>query len=392
MEMDRQHLAFMGCEVRGDVRMPGFCGDLRFEGCDIQGSLDLSNANVQHLSLADTHLSRQLDTRDLETRWLNARSASLDSATTIGPLQAKACDFSHVSFVSRVQVMIAGERANFGNALWERGGRLEVEDAEVDFSSAVLGAPVALIGRGTASLVSIRDADAGALSLSMVDLSRCLFSGAPRLDEMSVDSTVTLPLAPSKLRTRRRCIADEFAWRARHTGRRRADWMIPGTALELTEEQPEALLLPDISAAQVAGAYRSLRRALENGGDEPGASDFYYGEMEMRRRDSRAARAERFVVFLYWILAGYGLRATRALGWLLVALITGSVLFLSVGLRNPKAPFHQGFLTAAQAAIPGVPTTMALTAWGHWIDIALTILGPVLLGLAALALRNRIKR
>jgi hypothetical protein len=35
----------------------------------------------------------------------------------------------------------------------------------------------------------------------------------------------------------------------------------------------------------IAVLYRDLRKAHEDCKDEPGASDFYYGEMEMRRHD-----------------------------------------------------------------------------------------------------------
>jgi hypothetical protein len=32
----------------------------------------------------------------------------------------------------------------------------------------------------------------------------------------------------------------------------------------------------------IAGLYRALRKGREDARDEPGAADFYYGEMEMR--------------------------------------------------------------------------------------------------------------
>ena len=36
-------------------------------------------------------------------------------------------------------------------------------------------------------------------------------------------------------------------------------------------------------APEIAGIYRDLRKGLEDVKNEPGAADFYYGEMEMRR-------------------------------------------------------------------------------------------------------------
>jgi hypothetical protein len=38
---------------------------------------------------------------------------------------------------------------------------------------------------------------------------------------------------------------------------------------------------------QIAGLYRALRKGREDIKDEPGAADFYSGEMEMRRRAQR---------------------------------------------------------------------------------------------------------
>lgn len=67
--------------------------------------------------------------------------------------------------------------------------------------------------------------------------------------------------------------------------------------------------------------YRQLRKAREDSKDEPGAADFYYGEMEMRRRQLRYRRAERWLLQAYWSLSGYGLRAARALAWLVTAMI-----------------------------------------------------------------------
>jgi len=74
------------------------------------------------------------------------------------------------------------------------------------------------------------------------------------------------------------------------------------------------------SATEIAGIYRGLRKGLEDSSNGPGAADFYYGEMEMRRlsgrekgpKSSAAARSERCLLTAYWAVSGYGLRAWRA--------------------------------------------------------------------------------
>ena len=199
---------------------------------------------------------------------------------------------------------------------------------------------------------------------------------------------------------------------------------------------------------QIAGLYRALRKAHEDVKDEPGAADFYYGEMEMRRQARydqarqrwrevdlgwwAAARTEHAILWVYWLIAGYGLRAWRALATFLVLLVVAAGLFA----------FGNGFASSATAtaASPTVttrpastnsqstqptnspstqPTTAVtpdtsfggalvysartvigltrdpqprLTRFGDVVQILLRIVGPVLLGLAVLSVRGRIRR
>ncbi|MFB7008709.1 MULTISPECIES: hypothetical protein [unclassified Streptomyces] len=94
--------------------------------------------------------------------------------------------------------------------------------------------------------------------------------------------------------------------------------------------------------ARLAPVYRSLRKAFEDGKNEPGAADFYYGEMEMRRADEESPRAERWLLAAYWALSGYGMRATRALGWLIAAMtITIGVMMLwGLPAHDPRTGIH----------------------------------------------------
>jgi hypothetical protein len=74
--------------------------------------------------------------------------------------------------------------------------------------------------------------------------------------------------------------------------------------------------------------------------DEPGAADFYYGEMEMRRHSQGWSRAERWLLQAYWLLSGYGLRASRALGWLALAMFITVLMLMGYGLPN-QSPRHE---------------------------------------------------
>jgi hypothetical protein len=149
--------------------------------------------------------------------------------------------------------------------------------------------------------------------------------------------------------------------------------------------------------AQTAALYRALRKGREDSKDEPGAADFYYGEMEMRRHDSTKPTVERFVLFLYWLLSGYALRASRALVWLFGVLAVATLLLAAQGLEQPAAgwSFPARLGTAALVAVEGAvfrASEQQLTYVGRLIQAALRFAGPILLGLAVLSIRGRVKR
>ncbi|WP_313904683.1 hypothetical protein [Streptomyces sp. SLBN-118] len=183
-----------------------------------------------------------------------------------------------------------------------------------------------------------------------------------------------------------------------------------------------------LEPAALAPVYRQLRKAFEDGKHEPGAADFYYGEMEMRRHADDIPWAERSLLTAYWALSGYGLRASRALGWLLAAM-TATVLAMmlwglpqddpkptSTGILtgrsittttetpdpvNPDGPFRERLLSterfekSLQVVINSVvfrSSGQNLTTTGTYTEMATRLTEPVLLGLAVLAIRGRVKR
>lgn len=199
-------------------------------------------------------------------------------------------------------------------------------------------------------------------------------------------------------RSRRQCIADEFAWRAHSGGRFRSAWSLPGTTVDPASSQGAGadIYLPRLEASLVAEVYRRLRRSLEAKGNEPGAADFYYGEMEMRRRATSIPRSERFLLRLYWLVSGYGLRGLRALMWLLAVVVGLAVLLQAAGFNGGDPPFRDALIYAGQTTIAIPSGNRALTdhlSWtGEVLRIVLRLAGPLLLGLALLAVRNRVKR
>jgi hypothetical protein len=173
---------------------------------------------------------------------------------------------------------------------------------------------------------------------------------------------------------------------------------------------------------QIAAIYRSLRKGREERKDEPGAADFYYGEMEMRRHSSysedralsselpykapsleafanydntrRTPWAEKLVLWLYWLVSGYGLRAGRALAALVITIALGAVLLSLFGFDGDEPPEAGAVIFAIESSISllRTPDTKILTDGGHVVHIVLRLAGPLFFGLAIFSLRGRVKR
>ena len=251
-------------------------------------------------------------------------------------------------------------------------------------------------------LISLRGADVENLTLAGLALERCGFAGAHGLDRLRIDAGCTFGRAPrqgwGRLFTRRRILAEEAAWRGLHS----RGWP------QVTGGPPPP------PAVEIAGLYRDLRKGLEDAKNEPGAADLYYGEMEMRRLAGRERatpgartrippRSERWLLHAYWALSGYGLRASRAMAALAALILVSAWLFTSESFAvvptNARSRGEAGFARPLEFAtretlsvLRGGSTLMETRGPGTVLDIALRLLGPVLLGLAVLAVRGRTKR
>jgi uncharacterized protein YjbI with pentapeptide repeats len=331
------------------------------------------------------------------------------------------------------------------------GASIELRWTEVRLDGTSFGRPTVLAGVGPFAKVSeeallprvrrswrtarprvlsLKGSDVANLVLSNVDLRACRFTGAHHLDQLRLEATIDFADCPRGLRagwavpplwrwTRRRTLVEEQYWRRaqpKHHG-----WY-PRACRVHSLDRWERKLRP----AGLALLYRALRKGREDAKDEPGAADFYYGEMEMRRHDRTAPLAERFVLWLYWLVSGYALRASRALGWLLSVLAIATVLLAAVGFPSPKAETATLVGTIGRSppqpvrleasTPPGVTTASPLStrlgaAWwvalegavfrtadqqltddGRHIQTVLRFIGPILLGLALLSVRGRVRR
>jgi uncharacterized protein YjbI with pentapeptide repeats len=380
-------------EKFADFEKARFTGEARFTGAVFENGLTVEDVTVDGVLRFDR--------------------ARFERTVRMGPVHADEVDFRLVVFQRRVRIelvtgLVRCERAGFfdGVQFLLDGADLILKDSELGPASVVAtyGGPRGRHGPARPPrLITVSGTDVAHLSVSQVDLSACKLIYAHNLDQMRVRADDAFGWTPRTIRvTRRQVIGDEVRWRAAHGGGRgRRRWRPPG-------DWPD--LKPPRAAGEVARTYRALRKAREEARDEPGAADFYYGEMEMRRLGTRLLRKERWrqrsrrgwlaaqgeytLLWLYWLVSGYGLRAWRAFATLAVMVALAAAAFLAwgfpAGTRLDYAGSLRFTLRAATSLLRG--SDQALTPTGEWIELVLRFLGPVLLGLAVLALRGRVRR
>ncbi|WP_392667659.1 pentapeptide repeat-containing protein [Streptomyces sp. LN785] len=358
-------------------------------------------------------------------------------------------------FGAPVTMEIAAREVRCVRARWESTATVRLRYAMADLSYVVLAAPVAvtahpapftLSGGGVVDesmlsgpevrVTSVQGVDAALLVLTDTDLSDCLFSGAFHLDQLRLEGRTVFASAPTGWHrrgirparwTRRRTLAEEHHWRAQIAGQPTppADHPSLPRQWRVGPSHPDPAHTPD--PEDVAALYRQLRKAFEDGKNEPGAADFYYGECEMRRHDRTGTpTVERGLLWGYWLLSGYGLRALRSLGWLAAAMLVTIVLLTGFGLpkaspkqeatgtvppgggkvtfaidkddpKNPTGDRFTGkrFEKALNITLNSVvfrSSGQDLTTSGTYIEMTSRLLEPTLLALAVLAIRGRIKR
>jgi uncharacterized protein YjbI with pentapeptide repeats len=197
----------------------------------------------------------------------------------------------------------------------------------------------------------------------------------------------------------------------------------------------EARLSDPTALPEVERLYRSIRLSYEAKKDHSQASHFYFAEMEMKRlahRGSEYARRFGSLTAWYGLVSGYGERWVRSLAWFLgLWLVCGlayawqGIWVKNVGPAGPESMVSQTTLRYVRLLLawwaPADSINPDITWWQAYVD-ALThsflvaivlgrdtyalpagwggqliqtveiILGPVFLGLMALAVRRRFQR
>jgi uncharacterized protein YjbI with pentapeptide repeats len=372
-----------------------------------------------------------------------------------GPFGPIACDelvLNHASFEAKANIEVAAVTFSCQEASFSTGALVSIRHAFVDLGGATFGGPIIISGArsplicgepsslstsvqvtdtSAPKVVSLRGVDASKLSLRDVDLTKCSFIGVHGLDELTLSGLCSFKQPPHGIRhgrafpgfwwwSRRQTLAEEGHWRSQQP--KGDGW------------SPAPVVVPPYNAhpEYLATLYRAIRKAQEDRKFEPGAADFYYGEMEMRRLASSSPWHERVLLRLYWLLSGYGLRASRSF-LAMAAVVTITALTLIGGGLPASGEPTQRLTGALSPATPGgtlnvdgrlVPllpkappvsqrwtwkradratrialgtvvfrdASQPLTQSGAWAVLAARFLGPLLLAMGLLSIRARIKR
>ena len=415
---------FDGATFQSDARFDGatFESDARFDGATFKGWTRFDGATFKDEARFDGATFKG---------WNRFDGATFKRAQQFGPVLAhRGLNLDGAQFVQPVQIeaSTAGmccRRTRFpgGVQFRLRWARVVLDDTDFSAPSLLTGIPRLASDETTAQeeriargwqrllagqiseqprLLSLQRANLAGLGLANVSLADCRFNGAHNLDKLRLEADVAFELSPARVGwEQRQVVAEECTWRA---GRARPGaWADPWWP-DRTAGWPEDLKKPSVLApGSIAGLYRALRKSREDAKDEPGAADFYYGEMEMRRHAHGRAgpreggsrgRVDRGVLTAYWLVSGYGLRAWRALAWLAGITVGFALAFHLVGFTSPPQPatYWTSLLYAFRSTISLTDDAVTLTAWGQLLQALLRLTGPVLVGLALLALRGRIKR
>jgi hypothetical protein len=420
--------SLLNAEIRGDLSLiqARVSDRLELDWCQVEGHVSMDGALAGTLSARNAAFASTPDFGNVGVKgW-----AILDQCTFERPVRlritAETVHCARANFPAGVSLQLAGDVVLDGSRLGSPSELGQNYAASNDLLEEIDGEPISaseVTVHVPVRVLSMRGADVGGLSLEYVDLGACLFKGAHDLDTLRLGGGVQFQRTPGTPWTTRDSVVEEHLWRTHKTPRLDTtspnNSLLPGEWLG-REELPDWLLGLDAhsaptnrlpiapigfyQASDVAAIYRQLRKAREDAKDSPGAADFYYGEMEMRRRflsertnrrrKTLGTQSERTLLFFYWLFSGYGLRAWRPLVFLAVLIVVSAIGFHYLGLASGHRNWWDAALTAlnGSTSLLHLQTPAHLTHVGEALELLLRLTGPVLAALLIFALRARVKR
>ncbi|WP_063762127.1 pentapeptide repeat-containing protein [Streptomyces bicolor] len=447
-------VAFTGAEFTGDALFSRavFSQSAWFENVKFAGLVRFSGARFKggDARFSESEFMRNVRFDDVTfNHAARFNGATFRASSRLGPLRAAELELTGALFLAPLTIEAAANSVLCQGTRWEAATIMRLRYALVDLSNAAPTQPTAISAHPSpfegldetpltpsgadaapaVCLLSLQGADVSQLVLNNVDMKRCTFSGAFHLDQLRLEGgcefsrppTWICGVWPPRRWSKRITIAEENRWRATAKGR----WKkrrYPGWSYEQGDPEPVNEPTPETLSV----VYRQLRKGFEDSKNEPDAADFYYGEMEMRKRDKRRPWVERRLLGVYWLVSGYGLRAARAFACLITAMAVTALALMLWGLPNGSLqPKTTGKVTGQNISLkteqPSPELTLTgknriswdrtekairvtlnaaifrspsqnLTTLGTFIEMAARFIEPVLLALAILAIRGRIRR
>jgi len=308
---------------------------------------------------------------------------------------SKEASFVRTRFAKKAdfhQSRVTGRTIFFG-ATGEGGEQLIFSGAKVDFGNLIVEPLDAL---------TFRDAD----------LRKCRFLGTDlRKAEITGAMWPEIPWHPDPRQPR--LIRRSAKWARvakRHLGekypklKRRYDAVFGriGRRIGVYDEIGKSKLSKNYPWSHIERLYRELKQNYEDRKDYERAGDFHYGEKEMRRKNPETPWGLWFALSLYWLVSGYGERWVRPLLWLVGLLAISTLGYLWFGL-SPKSAgggatcgAGPDLWTTIEYSVRVMtllkPDNLAPEGWSRLVNLVQSLLGPVLIGLFALALRQRLRR
>lgn len=408
--VERQSMTIVESYIGKDVSADGYVGVFRIgEGSTVGGRLSCRDAELSALIIQNSVVSGPISLDGSTIRTVHFSGLTAEEPSSMGTVRAIGllADRTHFAGLSvevesidslRGNIDLSRSKLDSGGIILARNHDIRLDSLQVETGRFhLLGGRADHVG---SSVTSVAAANLSKVVLSAVDLRGCLLSAADELSGLRLDSTVLFNSPPAflKLNPCRRCLFDEVAWRSQSGRRGASRWLPVDYSLQMNPHQPpqSQKVVPELPIGNAAHAYRSIRRALEDAAEGANASDFYFGEMEMRRHDPGVAWSDRALLSVYWLVSGYGLRASRALLSLLVVLVLGGVLMAAYGFSDDSAfgfdSTVDGIIYALQTSVPSSGPEQGLTNTGRLLDVAISILGPLFFALAGFAVRERVRR
>ena len=332
--------SFEGTQFSGVARFDNaqFSGDAWFQGAQFSDSVSFEGTQYS----GEARFDKAQFSRDA-----SFQGTQFSMARQLGPVRADVgLDLAGAVFSADILIEAATPQLSFVGARFEGAASLNLRFAEIVLDGTLFAKPstisfamdafkdldeAELVARrptATPRLLSVRRVDLSTVSVSDLDLSACLFTGAHNLEKLHIEGPLQAATTPRwrlyiagrglpiPRWMRRATLAEEHQRRASPRPAAAAQdprwgflcpsWcpvgcQTPTWVVGKTGQEP----LPP-SWESLAQLYRALRKGLEDQKNAPGAADFYYGEMEMRKR-SPSSFADGVVLWIYWLLSGYGL-------------------------------------------------------------------------------------